>query len=100
MRRSDRIVAVLAVSIAAASTAFASGEPAERRFSDSPFDALDRNADHRLSRSEAGFDRTLSRTFAQIDSNGDGYITPIEYVLAEQFRAMLSARYSSRPLAR
>jgi Ca2+-binding EF-hand superfamily protein len=48
------------------------------------FGTLDRNGDHRISRSEAGFDRTLSTIFADIDTDGDGYITPAEYAAAEQ----------------
>jgi hypothetical protein len=72
-----------------AAAAVADGENTEPGVSAAPFDALDRNADHRLSRSEAGFDRTLSRTFAEIDADGDGYVTPIEYALAEQVRATM-----------
>jgi hypothetical protein len=46
------------------------------------FDALDRNADRRLSRSEAGFDRVLAAIFADSDVDGDGYLTPSEYARA------------------
>lgn len=47
-----------------------------------PFEALDKNADRRLSRSEAGFDRVLSAIFADNDVDGDGYLTPSEYARA------------------
>lgn len=43
------------------------------------FESLDRNADHKLSRSEAGFDRVLSEVFADTDTDGDGYLTKTEY---------------------
>jgi hypothetical protein len=43
------------------------------------FEALDRNADRRLSRSEAGFDRQFSGIFVACDEDGDGYVTPAEY---------------------
>jgi hypothetical protein len=48
------------------------------------FATLDRNADHRLSRTEAGFDRKLSEVFAYVDINGDGFISRDEYLAANQ----------------
>jgi Ca2+-binding EF-hand superfamily protein len=52
--------------------------------STSSFAALDRNGDHRISRSEAGFDRILSQTFAEIDTDGDGFISLAEFNAAQQ----------------
>ncbi|WP_157995217.1 EF-hand domain-containing protein [Peristeroidobacter soli] len=43
------------------------------------FATLDRNGDHRLSRSEAGFDRWLSDTFAELDTDGDGFVSMAEF---------------------
>lgn len=43
------------------------------------FAALDRNGDNRISRSEAGFDRRLSETFAEIDTDGDGFVSIVEF---------------------
>jgi hypothetical protein len=43
------------------------------------FKSLDRDADQRLSKSEAASDGTLARTFAYLDSDGDGYLTMREY---------------------
>lgn len=43
------------------------------------FAALDRNSDNRISRSEAGFDRRLSETFAEIDTDGDGFVSIAEF---------------------
>lgn len=51
------------------------------------FETLDRNADRRLSRSEAGFDRVLSQVFADTDVDGDGFVSKLEYdaVLKKQY---------------
>jgi Ca2+-binding EF-hand superfamily protein len=43
------------------------------------FKALDKNADQRLSKSEAANDKSLARTFAYLDADGDGYLTMREY---------------------
>ena len=50
------------------------------------FTSLDRNGDHRISRSEAGFDRVLSQTFAEIDIDGDGFVSVDEFANAEKSR--------------
>jgi hypothetical protein len=44
-----------------------------------PFESLDRNGDHQISRTEAGVDKHLLEDFAYIDTDGDGYISPAEY---------------------
>lgn len=54
------------------------------------FVALDRNGDHRISRSEAGFDRVLSQTFAEIDTDGDGFVSTTEFVAAEKTRTAVT----------
>lgn len=54
------------------------------------FAALDRNGDHRISRSEAGFDRVLSQTFAEIDADGDGFVTAAEFAAAETTRTAVT----------
>lgn len=54
------------------------------------FASLDRNSDHRLSRSEAGFDRVLSETFAEIDTDGDGFVSSAEYAAADKNRTTVS----------
>jgi hypothetical protein len=43
------------------------------------FASLDRNGDNRLSRSEAGFDRWLSDAFAELDTDGDGFVSLAEF---------------------
>jgi len=48
------------------------------------FVSLDRNGDHRISRSEAGFDRKLSETFAELDTDGDGFVSAAEFSAGEE----------------
>lgn len=43
------------------------------------FESLDRNADNRLSRSEASYSRLLSAIFATSDADGDGFVSRAEY---------------------
>lgn len=50
------------------------------------FASLDRNDDNRISRSEAGFDRRLSRTFADLDTDGDGFVSAAEFAAGESDR--------------
>lgn len=67
-----------------------SGKP-QKIAAASSFTALDRNGDHRISRSEAGFDRILSETFAEIDTDGDGFVSGAEYAAAEKTRNTVSS---------
>jgi Ca2+-binding EF-hand superfamily protein len=53
------------------------------------FAALDRNGDHRISRSEAGFDRWLSETFADLDTDGDGFVSMAEFTAGDKNRITL-----------
>ena len=62
----------------------------------SSFATLDRNRDDRLSRSEAGFDRLLSQTFAEIDSDGDGFVSPAEFAAAEKTRTTAASNVTAR----
>jgi hypothetical protein len=43
------------------------------------FEALDKNADRQISRTEAAGERALSDSFAVVDTDGDGYVTQAEY---------------------
>jgi len=60
------------------------------------FASLDRNGDHRISRSEAGFDHVLSQTFAEIDTDGDGFVSSAEYAAAEKTRNTVSSNLSGQ----
>ena len=44
------------------------------------FDALDKNADSQISKTEASADSKLSDNFASLDTNGDGYISKAEFM--------------------
>ena len=44
------------------------------------FDALDKNADSQISKTEASADSKLSDNFAAFDTNGDGYISKAEFM--------------------
>ena len=44
------------------------------------FDALDRNADSQLSKTEASHVGKLSDNFASLDTNGDGYLSKAEFL--------------------
>ena len=44
------------------------------------FDALDKNADSQISKTEASADTKLSDNFAAIDTNGDGYVSRAEFM--------------------
>jgi Ca2+-binding EF-hand superfamily protein len=57
----------------------------------SPFTTLDRNGDHRISRSEAGFDRVMSETFAVVDTDGDGFVSTAEFAAADKTRNTVSS---------
>lgn len=76
--------------LANASVDAADGRPQAKTASTSPFATLDRNGDHRISRSEAGFDRLLSQTFAEIDTDGDGFVSPAEFAAAEKNRTAVT----------
>ncbi len=70
-------------SLLAATHVYADGAKAKIAAASS-FATLDRNRDARISRSEAGFDQVLSRTFAEIDTDGDGFVSPAEFAAAEK----------------
>lgn len=50
------------------------------------FDALDRNADSQISKTEASVsaDSKLSDNFAALDINGDGYLSKAEFIAKGQ----------------
>jgi hypothetical protein len=48
--------------------------------SSATFDALDKNADSQISKTEASADSKLSEHFAALDTNGDGYLSKAEFM--------------------
>lgn len=63
----------IALSVAISSLAFADTRQVPA------FETLDRNADQRLSRSEASYDRRFAEVFANCDQDGDGFVDRAEY---------------------
>jgi hypothetical protein len=45
-----------------------------------PFDEIDGNHDGRISEQEAARDAALAQRFAKLDTDGDGELTPFEYL--------------------
>jgi Ca2+-binding EF-hand superfamily protein len=43
------------------------------------FEALDKNADQQISKTEAAADKMVSDHFASLDTNGDGYVSKAEF---------------------
>lgn len=64
-----------AIGTASAEDTYDAGKARKMLASASSFAELDRNGDRRISRSEAGFDRVMSQTFAVIDTGGDGFVS-------------------------
>jgi len=48
------------------------------------FDALDKNGDAQISKTEAADNDELSTSFASLDVNGDGYLNKSEYATTRQ----------------
>jgi hypothetical protein len=72
------------------------GKPQKVTVAAGTFTALDRNGDHRISRSEAGFDRVMSETFAEIDTDGDGFVSAAEYATADKTRNTVSSNLTKQ----
>lgn len=70
-----QVLILSALSVAAARAA----EEKTMSSAEETFKALDKDGDQRLSKSEAANDKSLARTFAYLDANGDGYLTMREY---------------------
>ncbi|HEX2494727.1 MAG TPA: hypothetical protein VHK24_13220 [Steroidobacter sp.] len=74
-------------------TGFATADDREKSSSaEATFSSLDKDADQRLSKTEASGDKMLTDHFAAIDADGDSYLTKREYT--EHMKAMGSATKS------
>lgn len=72
-------ILLTAVSALLLSTAAMAGDVAAQARNTITFEALDKNADRQISRTEAAGEKALSDSFASVDTNGDGYVTEDEY---------------------
>lgn len=61
------------------STTAVAGDVASKANVAITFEALDKNADRQISRTEAAAEKALSDSFASVDADGDGYVTEAEY---------------------
>lgn len=50
------------------------------------FDALDKNADQQVSKTEAAADKHVSEWFSKADTNGDGYLSKSEFLSKEKMK--------------
>ena len=69
------VVLALTLSVAAAHAA----EDKPTSSAEETFKSLDKDSDGRLSKSEAASDKSLARTFAYLDGDGNGFLTLREY---------------------
>jgi len=81
-----RTVLVLALSglLASAGAPAVAQGTVEQGMVRADFAALDRSKDGYISRHEANGDRETAKRFAQFDSDGDGRLTEIEYIAAQE----------------
>ena len=63
-----------------ASLALAEDVKQETERTQAQFEALDRNADRRISQDEARSSRDLANRFAAVDADADGYVSAQEYL--------------------
>jgi len=75
----SRLLQVLLLSTLSVAAARAAEQDQPASSAEATFKSLDKDADQRLSKSEAANDKSLARTFAYLDANGDGYLTMREY---------------------
>jgi len=75
----NKLLQVLVLSTLSVVAARAAEQDQPASSAEETFKALDKDADQRLSKTEAASDKSLARTFAYLDANGDGYLTMREY---------------------
>jgi hypothetical protein len=75
----DMKILLTAVGAVLLSTTAMAGDVASKATATITFEALDRNADRQISRTEAAGEKALSESFASVDADGDGYVTRDEY---------------------
>ena len=79
MITNNKLLQVLVLSTLSVVAARAAEQDQPSSSAEETFKALDKDSDQRLSKTEAANDKSLARTFAYLDANGDGYLTLREY---------------------
>jgi hypothetical protein len=74
-----KLISVLAATVLSVGVVAADDQDKPAASVDATFKSLDRDADQRLSKTEAASDRMLSEHFAAVDGDSDGYLTKREY---------------------
>jgi len=75
----SRLLQMLVMATLAVAAAHAAEENKPVSSAEETFKSLDKDGDQRLSKSEAANDKSLARTFAYLDADGNGYLTLREY---------------------
>lgn len=79
--------AVLALAAQAGDTTKEPAQVTDMQATAATFEAMDRNADSQISKTEATVDSKVSDTFATLDTNGDGYLSKAEFMAAARPRS-------------
>ena len=79
MITTNRLLQVLVLSALSVTAARAAEPDKTVSGAEETFKSLDKDSDQRLSKTEAASDKSLARTFAYLDADGDGYLTMREY---------------------
>ena len=78
-----RLIALVASSVLAATAMAGDDKSRTPQGRDSSmtmtFEALDKNGDQQISRTEAQVDKKLAENFAHMDTNRDGYVSKSEF---------------------
>jgi hypothetical protein len=74
----SRVAAGVALAVLLSASAVAGDAKSQKTVA--AFQAMDKNADQQISRTEAAADKSLADNFASLDSNGDGYVSESEYM--------------------
>jgi hypothetical protein len=79
MNTISRLLQVLALSALSVTAAQAAEQDQSTSSAEETFKSLDKDGDQRLSKTEAASDKSLARTFAYLDADGNGFLTLREY---------------------
>jgi Ca2+-binding EF-hand superfamily protein len=75
----NRLLQVLIMSTLSLTAAQAAEQEQSTSSAEATFKSLDKDGDQRLSKTEAASDKSLARTLAYLDADGNGFLTLREY---------------------